>query len=282
MSPGSFVSSESAGSSNSLDDPDVEPGSNRLIMTPLDDHVTPGNPLSNQANLAAKLNNTCFSFLVAATIFEESSAESCIEQTGSIERRRSEIASGIGTVNIPQFESRLAVDNAVAVNQSDDVNYTPIDIIPSSASATGMTSSNSILAASPPGTSTHYTTILAASMASMAASNTCSMSTKDTSCTPLTSDTSDYMVMSPSSTPASDSGPLALAMNTTRVKKPPATMGDAAPKHKPLTGLIDEISSISSSNVTSPNSQSSYNPLLDDNDLATSGAYFSDALHYSF
>ena len=42
MSPGSFVSSESAGSSNSLDDPDVEPGSNRLIMTPLDDHVTPG------------------------------------------------------------------------------------------------------------------------------------------------------------------------------------------------------------------------------------------------
>ena len=176
MSPGSFVSSESAGSSNSLDDPDVEPGSNRLIMTPLDDHVTPGNPLSNLANLAAKLNNTCFSFLVAATIFEESSAESCIEQTGSIERRRSEIASGIGTVNIPQFESRLAVDNAVAaVNQSDDVNYTPIDIIPSSASATGMTSSNSILAASPPGTSTHYTTILAASMASMA-SNTCSMS----------------------------------------------------------------------------------------------------------
>ena len=223
----------------------------------------------------ANLNNTCFSFFVA-TIFEESSAESCIEQTGSIERRRSEIASGIGTVNIPQFESRLAVDNAVAVNQSDDVNYTPIDIIPSSASATGMTSSTSILAASPPGTSTHYTTILAASMASMASNN--SMSTKDTSCTPLTSDTSDYMVMSPSSTPASDSGPLALAMNTTRVKKPPATMGDAAPKHKPLTGLIDEISSISSSNVTSPNSQSSYNPLLDDNDLATSGAYFSNAL----
>ena len=217
------------------------------------------------------------SFHVAATIFEESSAESCIEQTGSIERRRSEIASGIGTVNIPQFESRLAVDNAAAVNQSDDVNYTPIDIIPSSASATGMTSSTSILAASPPGTSTHYTTILAASMASMAASNN-SMSTKDTSCTPLTSDTSDYMVMSPSSTPASDSGPLALAMNTTRVKKPPATMGDVAPKHKPLTGLIDEISSISSSNVTSPNSQSSYNPLLDDNDLATSGAYFSNAL----
>ena len=45
MSPGSFVSSESAGSSNSLDDPDVEPGSNRLIMTPLDDHVTPGNAI---------------------------------------------------------------------------------------------------------------------------------------------------------------------------------------------------------------------------------------------
>ena len=49
--------------------------------------------------------------------------------------------------------------------------------------------------------------------------------------------------------------------------------GEAAPKHKPLSGLIDEISSMSSSNVTSPNSQSSYNPLLDDTDLAASSDY---------
>ena len=48
--------------------------------------------------------------------------------------------------------------------------------------------------------------------------------------------------------------------------------GGVAPKHKPLSGLLDEISSMSSSNVTSPNSQSSYNPLLDDNDLANGGA----------
>ena len=54
MSPGSFVSSESAGSSNSLD----ETEDNRIV-TPIDDHMGP------------------------ATIFEESSAESCVEQHNS-------------------------------------------------------------------------------------------------------------------------------------------------------------------------------------------------------
>ena len=62
MSPGSFVSSESAGSSNSLDDPD-DPGAR--ILTPIEDNMPP------------------------ATIFEESSAESCIEQTS--DRRRAEL-----------------------------------------------------------------------------------------------------------------------------------------------------------------------------------------------
>ena len=61
MSPGSFVSSESAGSSNSLDDPD-DPGTR--IITPIEDHMTP------------------------ATIFEESSAESCI---GNVKHPNSEI-----------------------------------------------------------------------------------------------------------------------------------------------------------------------------------------------
>ena len=54
MSPGSFVSSESAGSSNSLDETD-----DNRIVTPIDDHMGP------------------------ATIFEESSAESCVEQHNS-------------------------------------------------------------------------------------------------------------------------------------------------------------------------------------------------------
>lgn len=230
MSPGSFISSESAGSSNSLDDPD-DHAINRLL-TPMED-VTP------------------------ATIFEESSAESCIEINGSSERRRSEIT----TVNLPPIESRLAD----SVTSSDDVNYTPIDVIPSSASTTGIMST--VLAASPPGTSTHYTTILAHSMASMTSKET-SNSGQD----------NDYMVMSPTSnTPASDStGPLnnrPIANNKPSKLASMEAATSLAPKHKPLTGLLDEISSMSSSNVTSPNSQSSYNPLLDENDLAASSDY---------
>ena len=82
MSRGSFVSSESAGSSNSLDEPDMDPAAR--ILTPNDEHNPP------------------------ATIFEESSAESCIEQTttsGSDHFR----GSGRNSTNIsviPQLESR--------------------------------------------------------------------------------------------------------------------------------------------------------------------------------
>ena len=78
MSPGSFVSSESAGSSNSLDEPE-DPAAR--ILTPNDEHNPP------------------------ATIFEESSAESCIEQTTSGDHFR----GGRNSTNIsviPQLESR--------------------------------------------------------------------------------------------------------------------------------------------------------------------------------
>ena len=71
MSPGSFVSSESAGSSNSLDETD-----DNRIVTPIDDHMGP------------------------ATIFEESSAESCVEQHNS--------ASSNYFKNPNPTESRLA------------------------------------------------------------------------------------------------------------------------------------------------------------------------------
>ena len=46
--------------------------------------------------------------------------------------------------------------------EASDINYTPIDILPSSGMTTGITSvSASVIANSPPSTSTHYTTILA-------------------------------------------------------------------------------------------------------------------------
>ena len=167
MSRGSFVSSESAGSSNSLDEPDMDPAAR--ILTPNDEHNPP------------------------ATIFEESSAESCIEQTttsGGDHFR----GSGRNSTNIsviPQLESRyvnkqlteIKIEVIVIVHQFDeynynfffrladsmippteasDINYTPIDILPSSGMTTGITSASaSVIANSPPSTSTHYTTILA-------------------------------------------------------------------------------------------------------------------------
>ena len=46
--------------------------------------------------------------------------------------------------------------------EASDINYTPIDILPSSGMTTGITSASaSVIANSPPSTSTHYTTILA-------------------------------------------------------------------------------------------------------------------------
>ena len=79
MSPGSFVSSESAGSSNSLDEPE-DPAAR--ILTPNDEHNPP------------------------ATIFEESSAESCIEQTTSGDHFRGGRNSTNTISVIPQLESR--------------------------------------------------------------------------------------------------------------------------------------------------------------------------------
>ena len=107
MSRGSFVSSESAGSSNSLDEPDMDPAAR--ILTPNDEHNPP------------------------ATIFEESSAESCIEQTttsGSDHFR----GSGRNSTNIsviPQLESRyvnkqlteIKIEVIVIVHQFDEYNY---------------------------------------------------------------------------------------------------------------------------------------------------------------
>jgi len=113
-----------------------------------------------------------------------------------------------------------------------NVNYTPIDIIPSSAGITAGTTS--IMASSPPGNATHYSTIL-------------------TGDTPISREPvnkpNDYMIMSP---PVSSSNKKAVTSE--------------AIKHKPLSGLIDEFAmdDTSASNVTSPNSQSSYNPLLDE------------------
>ena len=107
MSRGSFVSSESAGSSNSLDEPDMDPAAR--ILTPNDEHNPP------------------------ATIFEESSAESCIEQTttsGGDHFR----GSGRNSTNIsviPQLESRyvnkqlteIKIEVIVIVHQFDEYNY---------------------------------------------------------------------------------------------------------------------------------------------------------------
>ena len=95
------------------------------------------------------------------------------------------------------------------------------------------------MASSPPGNATHYSTIL-------------------TGGTPVTSEPvvvnkpNDYMIMSP---PAS-----------THTKKVVASEANVNVKHKPLSGLIDEFAmdDTSASSVTSPNSQSSYNPLLDE------------------
>ena len=135
----------------------------------------------------------------------------------------------------PTNDDTLISTNSAAVAPPIDinVNYTPIDIIPSSAGMT--TGTASIMASSPPGNATHYSTILTGS-------------------TPVTSEPvvnkpNDYMIMSP---PAS-----------THTKK---VVTSEAIKHKPLSGLIDEFAmdDTSASSVTSPNSQSSYNPLLDE------------------
>ena len=84
MSPGSFVSSESAGSSNSLDDPD-DPGAR--ILTPIEDNMPP------------------------ATIFEESSAESCIEQTS--DRRRAELGILFFRIIMKFFFSKIETTTVV-------------------------------------------------------------------------------------------------------------------------------------------------------------------------
>ena len=210
MSPGSFISSESAGSSNSLDDTDTV--DNRMV-TPIDDYVGP------------------------ATIFEESSAESCLEQTSSglaiVSRMPAPTESRLATSASPTNNDDTLISTSSAAPPIDiNVNYTPIDIIPSSAGITAGTTS--IMASSPPGNATHYSTIL-------------------TGDTPISREPvnkpNDYMIMSP---PVSSSNKKAVTSE--------------AIKHKPLSGLIDEFAmdDTSASNVTSPNSQSSYNPLLDE------------------
>ena len=212
MSPGSFISSESAGSSNSLDDT-IETMDNRMV-TPIDDYVGP------------------------ATIFEESSAESCLEQT----------ASGLSIVSRApggdSAETTLISSSSCsgALNHHPidiNVNYTPIDIIPSLAGMTTGTDS-AILASSPPGNATHYSTILTGgSTASSSAASV--IPPNPSSSKPL----NDYMIMSPPSTTSSTKKSLI----TSSVMEQPV-------KHKPLSGLIDEFAmdeSSNASNVTSPN-----------------------------
>jgi len=221
MSPGSFISSESAGSSNSLDDT-IETMDNRMV-TPIDDYVGP------------------------ATIFEESSAESCLEQTSAGLSIVSRTPAGGGPTSGGSADTTLisSSSSAGALNHPIDinVNYTPIDIIPSLAGMTTGTDS-AILASSPPGNATHYSTILTGA----------SLSAVIPPMTAGDKPVNDYMIMSPPTT-------------TSSTKKSVKTANDQPVKHKPLSGLIDEFAmndeSSNASNVTSPNSQSSYNPLLD-------------------
>lgn len=259
MSPGSFVSSESAGSSNSLDEADGAGNNGEYrIMTPIDDHMGP------------------------ATIFEESSAESCVEQL--------QYGVHINPASIKQpttMESRLAdsvVSNQLSQDKStarlDDsnVNYTPIDILPSSTAAgytiadTG-TNSNMILASSPPGTSTHYSTILMDATQAVALSGVSALSSTSVTSTMASAsnlslkDENSYVIMSP---PTSSS--LSHHPNESEMR----SRGEISIRqHKPLSGLIadHEFEDTSASSVTSPNSQSSYNPLLDEVQTDDSSAY---------
>lgn len=251
MSPGSFVSSESAGSSNSLDETD-----DNRIVTPIDD-----------------LN------LPPATIFEESSAESCVE----IHQNHHSFNTSCSLKNLPPSESRLAssvsqptsIASASAATpgggQDINVNYTPIDIIPStSEKITGTTNAQSLLASSPVGTSVHYSTILMDSeAATSAAASSVAATASAMSATAALKDENSYMIMSP---PSSHNNNASTDKKSYSSNEPGCLI-----KHKPTSGLIADLEfegdTTSASNVTSPNSQSSYNPLLDEVQTDDSSAY---------
>jgi len=271
MSPGSFVSSESAGSSNSLDEND-----DNRIVTPIDDHMGP------------------------ATIFEESSAESCVEQT------QHNSASSNYFKNPNPTESRLAdsisiepsssltsaASTMTPANQGTDinVNYTPIDILPSTSGYTITGTSSNLIASSPPGTSVHYSTILmdatqAASLLQTAdnapgglpgggnlGSKLLDSNQIDASSASKEENSSSYMIMSPQGTTPIVADAVSLNCNQKSKIANSSFSSNELLRHKPLSGLLADhdlesdvgTGSVSVSSVTSPISQSSYNPLLDE------------------
>lgn len=172
-----------------------------------------------------------------ATIFEESSAESCVENLNSVNTSSSVVSC---LKNPTPSESRI-----LANEQDINVNYTPIDILPSSSSFsnTGTNNSGALMASSPPGTSVHYSTILMDS------------AKKDTK------ESDSYMIMSPPPPPQD--------------QKSNEEKSNLLRQHKPLMDLLanHEFEDNSASSVTSPNSQSSYNPLMDEVQTDDSSAY---------
>ena len=284
MSPGSFVSSESAGSSNSLDETDGP--DSRLIITPSEEH--PGGP---------------------ATIFEESSAESCVEQYGG----GASTPSTICFKNPAPSESRLADSNLISNNSAIitpnttmtpasaavtsnsiatdiNVNYTPIDILPSTSGFTITGTPSSLIASSPPGTSVHYSTILmdeAAVAAAVANPGGCVTSPLEVATsdhpTSASKDDNAYMIMSPHGGHSVTSASMTSIAHQDNNKKGYSSneLNLLKNQHKPLTGLIADHDfeaggsgfDTSASSVTSPNSQSSYNPLLDEVQTDDSSAY---------
>ncbi len=275
LSPGSLISSESAGSTNSLDDTASTEDRTRIgMVTPSDDYNTP------------------------ATILEESSAESCIEQTPNHRMATYE------QPHIPiQSESRLAADkppysiaadptasssasnnknNTVPANHHeltyaslmhhdmDNMESTtptnvvntgiPISSLSSSAASTATNDTLSQhMAASPPG-STVYSTILnhPVSEADVGGGG-------------------DYMVMSPSEAHGPSSSRTNNNSSESKISSSAFAPGGPHSKQQPsLLGLLEQAygSIDNSSGVTSPNSQSSYNPLLDEAvDTTDSSAY---------
>lgn len=191
------------------------------------------------------------------TIIEESSAESCIDPATFRRNRMDELKDDNRRPSLPATST---------MNSSDAIHYTPIEVIsaasianPSSIVTASMTTPTLTAtlgpyAASPPsGSGVHYSTIVGSQMREEAFSSP--PSTSATSALPG----SDYMVMTPAAL-AQHSGS---SSSTSSLKR----HAQLEPERKRLSALgleEDPFPTLGHAGVTSPSSQSSYNPLDED------------------
>lgn len=228
LSPGSFVSSESAGSSNSVD-------SDTMAVGSFDNHKYGSSCITPSSEHPS-----------TTTIIEESSAESCIDPANFRRNRIDEVSDDARRPSLP---TTSAHDIGIL--------YTPVECVSgasmpfTSVAVSSVTAPGSYASSPPSGTGVLYSTIVSSQDATM------------TSVSPPGPGSSDYMMMASPMPPAfHHQGPTNSGSSSSTSSLKRHTQIEPERKRLAMLGLEeDPFPALNTTGVTSPSSQSSYNPL---------------------